>query len=157
MSNGKRILILGAGFGRLACANLLREALSSEHQIAVFDKKDYFLMGFVNLWILNGKRTFEGSKTPLSNLKSKGISFLQDKVISIDPEEKVIATVKQNHEYDYLVIALGTEYAPEKINGFVENGGFNLYDAEHIPQLRKEILALEQGRIAICITSYPYK
>ena len=73
MSKGKRIVILGAGFGGLACANLLRESLSSEHQITVFDKKDYFLMGFVNLWILNGKRTLEGSKTPLRNLKSKGI------------------------------------------------------------------------------------
>ena len=157
MSKGKRIVILGAGFGGLACANLLRESLSSEHQITVFDKKDYFLMGFVNLWILNGKRTFEGSKTPLSNLKSKGISFIQDEIISINPAEKIITTVSQNHEYDYLVIALGTEYAPDKINGFVENGGFNLYDVEHIPQLRKEIIAMEQGRIAICITRYPYK
>lgn len=157
MSKGKRIVILGAGFGGLACANLLRANLSSEHQIAVFDKKDYFLMGFVNLWILNGKRTFEDSKTPLINLKSKGISFIQDEIISINPAEKVFSTLRQKHEYDYLVIALGTEYAPEKIDGFVENGGFNLYDVEHIQQLRKEILALKQGRIAICITSYPYK
>jgi len=49
LSNGKRIVILGAGFGGLASANFLRKNLSNEHQIIVIDKKDYFLMGFVNL------------------------------------------------------------------------------------------------------------
>ncbi len=159
MLKGKRIVILGAGFGGLACANSLRENLSFEHQITVIDKKDYFLMGFVNLWILNGKRTFEDSKIALSNLKGKGIIFLQDEILSIKPSEKVITTANSNHgiEYDYLVIALGAEYSPDNVEGFEKNGGFNLYDVEHMPQLRKEILALKQGRIAICITSFPYK
>jgi sulfide:quinone oxidoreductase len=156
---GKRIVILGAGFGGLASANLLRKNLSQEHQITIIDKKDHFIMGFVNLWILHGNRNLEESKIDLSNLKSKGISFLQDEITAINPIEKNITTATQSHkyEYDYLIIALGAEYDPEQINGFVKNGGFNLYDAEQIPKLRKEILALRQGRIAICITSFPYK
>jgi len=156
---GKRIVILGAGFGGLACANLLRESLSFEHKITVIDRKDYFLMGFVNLWILNGKRTLEDSKISLSNLNGKGISFLQDEIISINPSEKIVTTSSQKHGigYDYLVIALGAEYAPGKIEGFEKYGGFNLYDGEHMPQLRKEILAMERGKIAICVTSFPYK
>ena len=60
-------------------------------------------------------------------------------------------------EYDYLVIALGTEFALEHVRGFLENGGFNLYDAEQVPKLREKILSLKKGRIAICITSVPYK
>jgi sulfide:quinone oxidoreductase len=168
---GKRIVILGAGFGGLASANFLRKNLSDEHQITVIDKKDYFLMGFVNLWILNGNRNLEDSKIALSNLKNKRISFLQQEVIRINPVEKTITTTaissssssstktttKQNHEYDYLIIALGVEYSTEQINGFMKNRGFNLYDAEQIPKLRKEILSLKEGKIAICITSLPYK
>ena len=152
-------MILGAGFGGLASANLLRKSLSEEHQITVIDRKDHFIMGFVNLWILYGSRKLEESKTALSNLKNKGISFLQDEVTAINPIEKSITTGAQGckHEYDYLIMALGAEYAPEKIDGFAENEGFNLYDAEQIPKLRKEILALRQGRIAICITGFPYK
>jgi sulfide:quinone oxidoreductase len=172
LPEGKRIVVLGAGFGGLAFANLLRKGLSEEHQITVIDRKDHFVMGFVNLWILNGGRSLEESKTALSNLKSRGISFLQEEVTAINPVEKNVTTVSSpsspsspstaagqghEHEYDYLVMALGAEYAPEQIDGFAENGGFNLYDAEQIPKLRKEILSLRRGRIALCITQFPYK
>ncbi len=170
LPEGKRIVVLGAGFGGLASANLLRKGLSEEHQITVIDRKDHFVMGFVNLWILNGSRSLEESKTALSNLKSRGISFLQEEVTAINPVEKSVATALSSssssstaagqglkHEYDYLIMALGAEYAPEQIDGFAENGGFNLYDAEQIPKLRREILSLRRGRIALCITKFPYK
>jgi len=58
------ILILGGGFGGLAAANELRQNLSSEVKITVIDKKDYFMMDLVKLWILNGTREFEYSKKP---------------------------------------------------------------------------------------------
>ena len=65
-SEGKHILILGAGFGGLTAANLLQRNLSLsaqvEHQISITDQKDYFMMGLVNLWILSGIRTLEDSK-----------------------------------------------------------------------------------------------
>ncbi|MGI8831736.1 MAG: FAD-dependent oxidoreductase, partial [Nitrososphaeraceae archaeon] len=114
-SEGKRILILGAGFGGLTAANLLRKSLSSssgpiEHQITVTDQKDYFMMGLVNLLILSGIRTLEDSKIALNRLENRGIRFLNDKVTGIDVASKTV-TVGRSHnpklEYDYLVVALG--------------------------------------------------
>ena len=164
-SEGKRILILGAGFGGLTAANLLRKNLSSssaqvEHQISITDQKDYFMMGLVNLWILSGIRTLEDSKIALNRLENRGIRFLNDKVTGIDVASKTVTIGRSSTlklEYDYLLIALGTEYAVEEVKGFLENGGFNLYDAEQVPKLREKILSLKKGRIAICITSIPYK
>ncbi len=162
-SEGKRILILGAGFGGLTTANLLQKNLSLssvEHQISIVDSKDYFIMGLVNLWILSGIRTLEDSKVALSRLGNKGISYLNGEVTAIDPVSRTV-TIKGTStfrlEYDYLVIALGTEFALEHVRGFLENGGSNLYDAEQVPKLREKILSLKKGRIAICITSVPYK
>lgn len=164
-SEGKRILILGAGFGGLTAANLLQKNLSSlsasvEYQISIIDQKDYFMMGLVNLWILSGIRTLEDSKIDLNRLENRGIRYLNDKVTGIDVTSKTVtirgsSTLKL--KYDYLIIALGTEYAVEEVNGFLENGGFNLYDAEQVPKLRERILSLKKGRIAICIASIPYK
>ena len=162
-SEGKRILILGAGFGGLTTANLLQKNLSLssvEHQISIADSKDYFIMGLVNLWILSGIRTLEDSKIALSRLENKGISYLNGEVTAIDPVSRTV-TIKGSStlrlEYDYLVIALGSEFALEHVKGFLENGGSNLYDAEQVPKLREKILSLKKGRIAICITSVPYK
>ncbi len=39
----------------------------------------------------------------------------------------------------------------------MKNGGFNLYDADQVPKLREKLLSLNEGRIAICITSIPHK
>jgi sulfide:quinone oxidoreductase len=162
-SEGKRILILGAGFGGLTTANLLQKNLSLssvDHQISIVDSKDYFIMGLVNLWILSGIRTLEDSKIALSRLENKGISYLNGAVTAIDPVSRTV-TIKGTStlrlEYDYLVIALGAEFALEHVKGFSENGGFNLYDAGQIPKLRERILSLKRGRIALCITSLPYK
>jgi sulfide:quinone oxidoreductase len=164
-SEGKRILILGAGFGGLTAANLLQKYLSSlstsvEYQISIIDQKDYFMMGLVNLWILSGIRTLEDSKIDLNRLENKGIRYLNDKVTEIDVTSNTVtirgsSTLKL--KYDYLIIALGTEYAVEEVNGFLENGGFNLYDPDQVPKLRERILSLKKGRIAICIASIPYK
>ena len=163
-SEEKRILILGAGFGGLTAANLLQKNLSSlpvsvEHQISIIDQKDYFMMGLVNLWILSGTRTLEDSKIHLNRLENKGIRYLNDKVTGIDVDSKTVTIRGSNLKlkYDYLIIALGTEYSVEEVNGFLENGGFNLYDAEQVTKLREKILSLKKGRIAICITSIPYK
>jgi sulfide:quinone oxidoreductase len=154
---------LGAGFGGLTTANLLRKNLSFssvDHQISIVDSKDYFIMGLVNLWILSGTRTLEDSKVALSRLENKGITYLNGKVTAIDPVSRTV-TIKGTStlrlEYDYLVIALGAEFALENVKGFLENGGYNLYDAEQVPKLREKILSLKKGRIAICITSLPYK
>jgi sulfide:quinone oxidoreductase len=164
-SKRKRILILGAGFGGLTAANLLRKNLPSstgpvEHQITITDRKDYFMMGLVNLWILNGTRTLDDSKIALNRLENKGIRFLNGEVTAIDAVSKTV-TIRGSStlrlEYDYLVIALGSEFALEQVKGFLENGGFNLYDAEQVPKLREKILSLKRGRIAVCITSIPYK
>jgi sulfide:quinone oxidoreductase len=159
----KQILILGAGFGGVSLANSLRNspAISPDlHEITVVDHNDYFMMGLVNLWILSGIRTLEESKIPLSKLKDKGIKFIRDEISAIDFTSKTV-TIGGNSDvklqYDYLVIALGTDYALEEVKRFSENGGFNLYDAEQISSLREDILSLKKGKIAVCITSVPYK
>ena len=162
-SEGKQVLILGAGFGGLTTANLLQKNLSLssvKHQISIVDSKDYFIMGLVNLWILSGVRTLDDSKIALSRLENKGIRYLNAEVTAIDPVSRTV-TIKGNStprlEYDYLVIALGSEFALEHVKGFLENGGSNLYDAEQVPKLREKILSLKKGKIVICITSVPYK
>ncbi len=158
MEQIKRILILGAGFGGLTAANILRKNLSNVHEITVIDKNKSFMMGLVNLWILYGTRKLQDSFIPLANLLNKGIEFINDEIVGINFTQSSISTkFRGKFDYDYLIISLGSDLAPEKIDGFIEHGGFNLYDAQHIPELRQKILSLNKGNIAICIADIPYK
>jgi sulfide:quinone oxidoreductase len=162
MATAKQVLILGGGFGGLTSANLIRKNLSQEEcQITVIDKNQYFMMGLVNLWILSGSRRLNDSQVALNKLEAKGIKFLNDEITSIDLNENSITT-KANHnrlKYDYLIIALGAELAPERIMGFKDHGEscFNIYDSKQVPCLREKLFSVKSGRIAVCITDVPYK
>jgi len=161
VARAKQILILGAGFGGLTAATLLRKSLQKEVcEITVIDKNQYFMMGLVNLWILSGTRRLDNSQVALNKLESKGIKFLNDEIIRIDISENSVIT-KTNHnklQYDYLIIALGAELAPKRIAGFEDNGScFNIYDVQQVPSMREKILSLKSGSIIICVADIPYK
>lgn len=151
-----QILIIGGGFGGLAAANELRQNLSSDVKITIIDKKDYFMMDLVKLWIIKGTRKFETSKRPLSTISKKGIDFVNEKVTLIDTSQKKVKTATKEFSYDYLILAAGVELAPEKIPGLSENGMI-LYDLEDVQKIRQKILDMKSGKIAFAITEMPYK
>jgi sulfide:quinone oxidoreductase len=151
----KQILILGGGFGGLAAANELRTNLS-DVKITIIDKKDYFMMDLVKLWIIKGTRQFETSKKPLDSITKKGIEFVNEQVTAIDLNQRKVRTTSKEFSYDYLIIAVGVELAPEKIPRLATNG-MNLYDIEHVPKIRQKILNMKSGNLAFVITGMPYK
>ncbi|HSF27659.1 MAG TPA: FAD/NAD(P)-binding oxidoreductase, partial [Nitrosopumilaceae archaeon] len=150
------ILILGGGFGGLAAANELRQNLPTDIKITIIDKKDYFMMGLVKLWILNGTREFEFSKKPLQPITKKGIDFINEEIIKIDPKKKSVTTKFRELSYDYLIIALGVELVPEQIDGLYEHG-LILYEINDIPKIREAIKKIKSGKIAMAIMGMPYK
>jgi sulfide:quinone oxidoreductase len=154
---GKRILILGAGFGGLTAANILRKSLPSEHRIIVVERKNWFMMGLVKLWILEGSRKLEDSQTPLAGLAARGIEIIYDDVVKIDTAASAVESREHGRlEYDYLIVALGAELVPERVPGFVDHG-YDLYDPFQVPTIRQKLLAMKGGKIAIAVMGMPYK
>jgi len=151
------VLILGGGFGGLSAANEIRNSLSlSQVKITIVDKKNWFMVGFAKLWIMNGTRTFENSTGSLFNLTKKEIDFLNEEVLQIDLENKNVKTTTKEILYDFLIIAMGAVLAPQKISGLAENG-LNLYDYRESEKIHDKILNLKSGKIAISIMGMPYK
>lgn len=151
----KQILILGGGFGGLAAANELRANLA-DAKITIIDKKDYFMMDLVKLWIIKGTRKFETSKRPLQSVTKKGIEFVNEAAKAIDTNQKKVRTATRELSYDYLIIAAGVELAPEKISGLSKNS-MSLYDLEDGPKIRQKILEMKSGKLAFVIAGMPYK
>jgi sulfide:quinone oxidoreductase len=58
--------------------------------------------------------------------------------------------------FDYLIIALGAEYAPESIPGFMEHA-HHIYDLEHAVQFRDAIEKFSGGTVAVGVSRTPFK
>jgi len=157
LTNIPHVVILGGGFGGLSAANELRNTLpSSQVKITVIDKKDWFMVGFAKLWIINGTRTFENSIGSLNELLKKEIDFIKDEIITINLENKNVETKSQNISFDFLIISMGAVLAPQKIPGLQENG-FNLYDHKQLLEIHDRLEKIKSGKIAISIMGMPYK
>jgi len=157
LTNVPHVVIIGGGFGGLSAANELRNTLpSSQVKITVIDKKDWFMVGFAKLWIINGTRTFESSIGSLNELSKKEIDFIKDEVLTINLQNKNVETKSQNISFDFLIISMGAVLAPEKISGLQENG-FNLYDHKQLSEIHDRLEKMKSGKIAISIMGMPYK
>lgn len=152
----KTIVILGGGTGGIVSANILRKKLKKNVRIILIDKNENYLYAPALLGILFNKRSVEQIQRPLKNLRSKGIEFIQDEVIEIDINSKIITTKNDNIQYDYLIVALGAELASEKVSGLSESG-YNLYSLNGALQLRDQLADVNKGKIAILISSLPFK
>jgi len=151
------VLILGGGFGGLSAANEIRKNLSSSQiKITVVDKKDWFMIGFAKLWIINGTRTFENSIGSLNKLTKKEINFIKEEILQIDLQNKNIKTTTKDLSYDFLIIAMGAVLVPEKIPGLLENG-MNLYDHNQLTEIHNKLKKMKSGKIIISIMGMPYK
>jgi len=151
------VVILGGGFGGLSAANEIRNSLdSSKVNITIIDKKDWFMVGYAKLWIMNGSRTFENSIGSLQELPKKQIGFLKDEIIEIDTKNNFVKTISEKISFDFLIISMGAVLAPEKIPGLNDNG-FNLYDHNQLNEINQKLNQIESGKIAIAIMGMPYK
>ncbi|MBS4027385.1 MAG: NAD(P)/FAD-dependent oxidoreductase [Ignavibacteriales bacterium] len=153
----KKILILGAGFGGLTLASEL-DILAKEKKtgVTLIDKSPTFSMGFSTQWAMMGRRTVDEGTRSYSSLKAKYVQFVCEEIIAINAKENFVQTTSQTLSYDYLVLALGAELAPERIHGLSECS-YNLCDANSVLQLKSALHTITEGTIGICISSVPFK
>ena len=153
---GKAVVILGGGIGGLVVANLLRDKLKDQAEITLIESKKVFEFPPSYPWVMLGERKPEQVQRPLSSLKRKGIRIVSGEVSRIGLEDHEVDVDGSKFPYDYLIIALGAEYAPAGIDGLVDFS-HHIYDLESAVRLRKALLAFEGGVIAVGVSRLPFK
>ena len=154
--NNNKVLILGGGTGGLATAGRLRELLGDKVSITVIDKQTSLVMGFSLLRVMTGEKTEQEVKISKEKISQKGIKFLNSEVKEIDVKKSLVRTGQgEELAYDYLVIALGAELAPEKVSGF--ESAFHMYTLEDAKKLSDALLSFNGGSIKLVVCSTPFK
>ncbi|MFQ6057634.1 MAG: NAD(P)/FAD-dependent oxidoreductase [Anaerolineae bacterium] len=155
--NGKTILILGGGIGGLVAATELSKRLGQQHRLVVVDRnrEHYFPPAF--LGVMLGEREPAATTLDLGRrLGRLGVTFVQAQVTGINTAAKTVQTTAGEQSYDYLIIALGAELAPEAMPGFSE-AAHTPYDLAGATRLRDALRDFNGGRVAVVISSMPFK
>jgi sulfide:quinone oxidoreductase len=153
---GKTILILGGGVGGIVTANALRERLAPAHRIVVVDKRAEYVFTPSLLWLMVGWRQPRQITKPLQRMLRPGIELVQAAVQTLAPERGQVRAGDNELSYDYLVIALGADQAPAMTPGYVDIA-HNFFDLEGAAKLWAALQQFQGGRMAIVVSSMPYK
>jgi len=152
----KHVVILGAGFAGLELASRLSDSVADEVDVTLIDQNDSFTFGFSKLDILFGRKDATSVRLQYREIAKNGVEFRQERVTSIDPAVRHVATDKNSYDADILVVALGANYDHAATPGF-EDGGYEYYTVAGAERLRDAFPAFESGTILIGILGQPYK
>lgn len=159
----KNLLILGAGTSGTMMSNHLRKELpKSEWNITIVDKDEnhYYQPGylFIPFDIYKPKQV----KKSIDKFIPKGVNLIKEKIERIDKDaDEVLLKNGESLKYDVLIIATGTDIAPDEIEGMLGDSWqkdiFDFYTFEGSKNLRNKLREWEGGKLVVHICEMPIK
>lgn len=137
-------------------SNLLGKKFGKKHEVVLVDKKDSYEFTPAFPWVMMGWRDPRQITRKLSLLEKKGVKYVNAEVLKINPANRSVKTSNGDFRYDYLVVALGAELAPEIISGF-SKWGHHVYSLEAAMKSREPLSTFSGKNIAVGISSLPFK
>jgi sulfide:quinone oxidoreductase len=152
----KTILILGGGVGGIVTANELSNRINGGHKIILIEKNTEHTFAPSYLWLMTGTRKKKQISVPLKSLLKKNIEIVNATVNEIVPAEQKVKAGEKEYSYDFLVIALGADLAPEKIQGW-DASIQTYYTMEGAAKLHEKLTNFSGEKVVLVIASMPYK
>lgn len=155
---GKRVVIIGGGFGGNFVASTLRK-LDPGAEIVVVEKHPFFVSGPASLEYVFGLASLDEITRGYRALMARGIRVVGAEAEAIEPDKNRIWTSIGRLDYNYLVVTSGIRIADEEIAGLAENMWVNAhpYDKSSIVDLRQRIETYRGGNIVMSVPPAPLK
>ncbi len=160
----KRLVILGSGFAgleALAEAKLhlakLGEAERKSWVITVIERRDEWVGGWANQYIVTGRKSAEECSKPLSKWRYGDIAQLvRDEIVSLDVEgRQVLCSQTGRHAFDHLIIALGIQPVASHL---VKDKMHNICSLASGPLIAADLEAVKPGgSVLVCASRLPYQ
>jgi len=160
-----QILVIGGGYGGATAAKYLRLFSNNTAQVTLIEPNTSFISCPLSNLVVGGSRTLADLTSPYDTLsKRHGIKMIQDSVISIDPNKRIVKlTSGKVLPYDKVVVSPGVSLLMDSIEGLASanKAGVTLQAWKAGPEtvaLHKQLAAMRDGgTYAISIPEAPYR
>lgn len=141
MSNTKRIVILGGGYAGVKAGKTLHKLFKNDDsvEITLIDRNPYHTL-MTELHEVAGHRTDpESIQIDLRTIfRGRKVNVVTDNVEGIDFEKKTVNATRAKHDYDYLLIACGSDSNDFGIEG-ISDHAFTLWSFEDSMKIRTHV------------------
>jgi sulfide:quinone oxidoreductase len=159
----KRLLVLGGGTAGTMVVNKLRRRLSrSDWQITVVDQSDvhHYQPGY--LFVPFGTYTPEQVVKPRRRFIARGVDLVLGRVDGVAAgENAVLLDDGRRLDYDYLVVATGTQPRPDQTPGMLgpewRHSIHDFYSYDGAVALAGALRRFDGGRLVVHIVDMPIK
>jgi sulfide dehydrogenase [flavocytochrome c] flavoprotein chain len=148
---GKRVVVIGGGWGGSTAAKYVRLADPSIEVILLEPNKEFVSCPFSNL-VLSGVRGIESMTFNYSRLFGHGVRVIHAAAGAIEPAQKRVRVGEGTLQYDKLIVSPGVEFQYEQIDGLREAGDRVLHAWKAGPQtvaLAKQLEAMPDGGVVV--------
>lgn len=150
-----RVVVAGGGVGGMVAARELRGRLAKDQTVTLVERNARHVFTPSLLWLMMGERRPEQPVRDISWLPRQGIEFVQEEIVSIDPETRTVATASREIQGDVLVVCLGAERTLDGLPGLKE-AAHEFYTLEGAARLSGVLPGFRGGRVAIAVLRSPY-
>jgi len=158
----KDLVILGAGTAGTMMSNHLAKRLPNDWRIRIVDQRKihHYQPGY--LFIPFGTYKEEDIIKPIQQFIPERAEYIQQSILKVDAEHnRVYLEDSRVLDYDVLIIATGTDIAPEEIDGMMgdhwHKSVFDFYTLDGAVKLHEKLENWKGGHLAVHITEMPIK
>jgi sulfide:quinone oxidoreductase len=159
----RHVVVLGGGTAGTMAANRLRRKLDRRQwQVTVVDESNEHVYQPGLLFVPFGRYQPEDLVKPRRRFLTEGVDLVLGEVDRIDPDGRtVLLTDQRSLEYDYLIIATGTQPRPDQTPGLLgplwRRQIFDFYTLDGATALAGALRGFDAGRIVVHIVDVPIK
>jgi len=113
---GRRVVVIGGGWGGATAAKYIRLADPSIEVILLEPNKEFVSCPFSNL-VLSGIRPLSSLTFGYDGLRRHGVNVMHEAATAIEPDQKRVKIAAGYLQYDRLVVSPGIDFLWEQVDG----------------------------------------
>ncbi|MBM4438856.1 MAG: FAD-dependent oxidoreductase [Candidatus Rokubacteria bacterium] len=149
--SGKRVVVVGGGWGGATAAKYVRLADPSVEVYLIEPSRTFVSCPFSNL-VLSGVRTLDSISFDYTRMRGHGVKVVHEPATAIEPGARRVRLGEGWLQYDKLIVSPGVEFQSEQIEGLKEAGDRVLHAWKAGPQttmLAQRLQAMPDGGVFV--------